>query len=87
MLMAEQLALVAIDPDSGHHQLGTRDGLNATLAGLLIAELALAGTVGPGDAKATIVPIGRPAPDSAVLAAAHEVIADKGPKVKAVLST
>jgi hypothetical protein len=41
MLLAEELALLAIDPESGRHALGTRDALNACLAGLLIAELAL----------------------------------------------
>jgi hypothetical protein len=38
MLVAEQLALIALDPDSGRAALGTRDNLNACLAGLLVAE-------------------------------------------------
>ena len=38
MLLAEQLALVALDVDSGRHALGIRDNLNACLADLLIAE-------------------------------------------------
>ena len=41
MLLAEELALVAIDPGSGRHAFGTRDNLNACLAGLLVAELHL----------------------------------------------
>ena len=41
MLLAEQLALVALDPDSGRPAMGTRDNLNACLAGLLVAELHL----------------------------------------------
>ena len=41
MLLAEELALIAIDPDSGRHALGTRDNLNACLAGLLVVELHL----------------------------------------------
>ena len=41
MLLAEELALIAIDPDSGRPALGTRDNLNACLAGLLVAELHL----------------------------------------------
>ena len=41
MLLAEELALVAIDPDSGRHAFGIRDNLNACLAGLLVAELHL----------------------------------------------
>jgi hypothetical protein len=69
MLLAEQLALIAIDPDSGRHALGTRDNLNACLAGLLVIELHL-------DDR----------PESDLLSAAHEVVAEAGPKVKAVLS-
>ena len=41
MLLAEQLALIALDPDSGRAAMGTRDNLNACLAGLLVAELHL----------------------------------------------
>jgi hypothetical protein len=41
VLLAEELALVALDPDSGRYKLGTRDQLNACLAGLLVAELQL----------------------------------------------
>jgi hypothetical protein len=41
MLLAEELALIAIDPDSGRHAFGTRDNLNACLAGLLVAEVQL----------------------------------------------
>jgi hypothetical protein len=70
VLLAEELALVAIDPESGRHALGNREHLNACLAGLLIAEVAL--TEGE--------------PASSVLAAAAEVLAEKGPKVKPVLS-
>jgi hypothetical protein len=70
MLLAEELALIAIDPRTGRHGLGERDQLNACLAGLLIAELAL------DDAPT----------DSPLLAAASEVLADKRGKVKAALS-
>jgi Golgi phosphoprotein 3 (GPP34) len=69
MLLAEELALIAIDPDSGRHALGTRDNLNACLAGLLVVELHL-------DDR----------PESALLRAAGEVLAEAGPKTKAVLS-
>jgi hypothetical protein len=69
MLLAEELALVAIDPKSGRHALGTRDNLNACLAGLLVTELHL-------DDR----------PHSDLLTAAAEVVADAGPKMKAVLS-
>ncbi len=69
MLLAEELVLIAIDPDSGRHALGTRDNLNACLAGLLVAELHL-------DDR----------PESRLLTAAAEVVAEAGPKTKAVLS-
>jgi hypothetical protein len=41
MLLAEELALIALDPDSGRPAVGIRDNLNACLAGLLVAELHL----------------------------------------------
>jgi len=41
MLLAEELALIALDPESGRPAFGTRDNLNACLAGLLVAELQL----------------------------------------------
>lgn len=87
MLLAEELALVAIKPDSGRHELGAREPLNACLAGLLVAELLLDGEVGPGDRDDRIVVVeGRPAPSSPTLAAAAGVVAEKGPKLKTVLS-
>jgi hypothetical protein len=87
MLLAEELALAALKPDSGRHQIGTGGALNACLAGLLVAELVLDGTVGPGDKDDRIVAVaGRPSPSSPALAAALEVVAEKGPKMKAVLS-
>lgn len=69
VLLAEELALIAIDPDSGRHALGTRDNLNACLAGLLVAELHLDDH-----------------PETALLSAVGEVVAEAGPKTKAVLS-
>jgi hypothetical protein len=73
MLLAEELALVAINPDSGRHAIGYRDVLNACLAGLLIAEVAL-------DAA------GQPTDPSPVLDAAAEVLAEKRGKPKPALS-
>lgn len=71
MLLAEELALVAIDPDSGRRAITTHASLNACLASLLVAELAL------DDRAAT---------GSPTLAAAASVVEAKGPKLKAVLS-
>jgi len=60
MLLAEELALVALNPDSGRHELGARDQLNACLAGLLVAELMLEGIVGPGEREdGIVVTVGR----------------------------
>lgn len=71
MLMAEELALVAVKPDTGRHELGTGEQLNACLAGLLVAELLLDGAVGPGGRDDRIVAApGRAAPQSPTLAAA-----------------
>lgn len=87
MLLAEELALVALKPQSGRHQTGTGDALNACLAGLLVAELLLEGAVGPGDRDDRLVAVpGREAPASPALAAALQVVAEKGPKVRSVLS-
>ena len=87
MLLAEELALAAIKPDSGRHQIGTGAALNACLAGLLVAELLLDGSVGPGDKDDRIVAVpGREAPGSPALAAGLEVVTERGPKMKAVLS-
>jgi hypothetical protein len=87
MLLAEELALVAIKPDKGRAALGTGDNLNACLAGLLVAELLVAGAVEPGESDDRIVTVpGRAALAEPVLAAAAEVVAEKGPKLKAVLS-
>lgn len=41
MLLAEELAVIALGPDSGRSALGTRSNLNACLAGLLIVEVQL----------------------------------------------
>lgn len=86
MLLAGELALVALDANSGRHALGTRDQLNACLAGLLVAELVLDGAAAAGDAKATIVLTDSRAPTSALLSAVAGVITEKGPKIKPVLA-
>jgi hypothetical protein len=86
MNLAEELALVAIDPSSGRHALGMRSHLNACLAGLLVAELLLDGVVDVGDKADRVVVTGTAAPTAKVLAAATAVVIERGPKIKAVLS-
>jgi hypothetical protein len=84
--LAEELALVAIDPSSGHHALGLRSELNACLAGLLVAELLLDGVVETGAKEDRLVVTGRAEPQTRILAAATAVVIDRGPKIKAILS-
>ena len=86
MNLAEELALVAIDPSSGRHALGMRSNLNACLAGLLVAELLLEGVVDVGGKADRVVVTGSAAPTANVFAAATAVVIERGPKIKAVLS-
>lgn len=86
MNLAEELALVAIDPSSGHHALGLRSELNACLAGLLVAELLLDGVVEIGDKRDRVVVTGGAEPSTKILAAATAVVIERGPKIKAILS-
>jgi hypothetical protein len=71
VLLAEELVLVAMRPETGRHRRGYRSQLNACLAGLLVGELQL----DPGASSS-----------SPLLAAAAEVAAEKGPKLTSVLS-
>ena len=86
MHLAEELALVAIDPDSGRHALGLRSQLNACLAGLLVAELMLDGVIEPADKTDRVVATGKAVPTAPILAAATAVVIEAGPKLKGILS-
>jgi len=86
MLLAEELALVAINPRSGRHAVGIRSNLNACLAGLLVAELLLDDVIAVGDKPDRVAITGRVQPAAVALAAATTVVIEKGPKVKAILS-
>ncbi|NLD76180.1 MAG: GPP34 family phosphoprotein [Acidimicrobiales bacterium] len=88
MLLAEELALIAINPSTGRHAGGDRRILNATMAGLLIAELHIEGRATfqgtrsrPG---ATATDVTGPQL-SQTLAAAEATLAHRGPKLKKVL--
>jgi hypothetical protein len=85
MLLSEELALVAIDGGSGRPALGVRAELNACLAGLMVAELVIGGLATTASDERRVVLSGA-APGSAALEAAAGVVADKGPRIKAVLS-
>jgi len=86
MLLAEELALVAINPSSGRHGVGLRAEINACLAGLLVAELVLDDVIAPGEKGDRVAITGRAEPKGLALAAATTVVIDKGPKIKAILS-
>jgi hypothetical protein len=86
MLLAEELALVAMSPDSGRHAVGARGQLNACLAGLLVAQLLVDGRAEAREPDGVVIPTGGAASDSATLDAAAAVVADKGPRIKAILS-
>lgn len=86
LLLAEELALVAIKERSGRHGMGAGAQLNACLAGLLLAELVLDGHARPGDGGVTLVATESSGPRSPMLVGAAAVLAMKGPKIKAVLS-
>jgi hypothetical protein len=85
MLLSEELALVAIDPASGRHALGTRSCLNACLAGLMVADLVVGGFAAAGTDERDVALAGD-TPESPALAAAAGVVTDKGPRIKAILS-
>jgi hypothetical protein len=85
MLLSEELALVAIDGGKGRPALGVRAELNASLAGLMVAELVIEGLATIDNDERRVVRTGA-SPAAAALQAAAGVVADKGPRIKAVLS-
>jgi hypothetical protein len=86
VLLAEQLALISLNPETGRHGAGLRGVMNACLSGLLVAELMIDGTAVRGEKEGTVVLKG-PASSSRTLTAAGEVVAERGPKLKTVLSS
>ncbi|HMS88144.1 MAG: GPP34 family phosphoprotein [Acidimicrobiales bacterium] len=88
LLLAEELALLAIDPATGRHGSGDRDPLNAALAGLLVAELVIEGRarfVDDASRAERMATTTAGPPSSPALAAAQAVLDDRGPKLKPVL--
>ena len=84
VLVAEELALVAVDPGSGRFAFGTGTQLNACLAGLLVAELLLDGSAAQGKSVDQVVLVPSRPPSHRVLVAAARVVGEKGPKLKGV---
>lgn len=85
MLLGEELALIALDPASGRPALGGRSNLNACLAGLLVADLVMGGHISIRTEDRKVI-LGDVPPAAPALAAAARVVADRGPRIKAVLS-
>jgi Golgi phosphoprotein 3 (GPP34) len=85
MLMAEELALIAMNPRRRSPGLGTHQHLNACLAGLLLGDLVVTGAaeLRPRD---TIVLVPGPSLLTGTLAGAAQVVAEKGPNIKSILS-
>jgi hypothetical protein len=83
--MSEELALIAMNPRKRSPGIGMHQHLNACLAGLLVGELVVRGAaeLGPQD---TIVLVPGVSLGAGTLAGAAQVVADKGPKIKSVLS-
>ena len=55
MLVAEQLLLLALDPEKGRRGLGKKDALEPGLCGALVSELALRTTVAVAQGRAVVV--------------------------------
>ena len=87
MLLAAELALLAIDPASGRARAwATGTSSNACLAGLLVGDLVLGGHAAPGERDGTVLLTDDP-PADPVLVATAQVVAVRGPKLKAVMSS
>jgi hypothetical protein len=85
LLLAEELALLSIDPGRGRARLGERSLMNATLAGLLIAELVIDGAFEAVSDGARLVRSTAPEPANRLLAAAARIAETNGPNVKSLL--
>jgi hypothetical protein len=85
MLMAEELALIAMNPRKRSPGLGMHQHLNACLAGLLLGDLVVKGVaeLRPRD---TIVLVPGASFFAGTLVGAAQVVAEKGPAIKAILS-
>ncbi|CAO5189249.1 Golgi phosphoprotein 3 (GPP34) [Frankia sp. AiPs1] len=71
MLLAEELLLLALDPDSGTPVNSSRSPLGVALSGALVAELGLAELVAEDGRR--LAPVG-PAPSHPLLADAHTLL-------------
>ncbi|HWD73162.1 MAG TPA: GPP34 family phosphoprotein [Actinomycetota bacterium] len=85
MLMAEELALIAMNPRRRSPGLGVHQHLNACLAGLLLGDLVVKGAA-ELRSRDTIVLVPGASFFAGTLVGAAQVVAEKGPAIKAILS-
>jgi hypothetical protein len=86
VLLAEELALVALEPESGRHAVGTRGQLNSCLAALLIADLLHFGLAEPAVYDGVVAVSRRGTSCSSILDSAAHVVAETGPRITSILS-
>lgn len=86
VLLAEELALVALRPESGCHAVGTRGPLNACLGALLVADLLRAGLAEPAVSDGVVLATRRAISKSSLLDSAADVVAETGPRIAAIVS-
>ncbi len=84
MNLAEQLALVVIDPDSGRPEVPTKDGLLRGLTEVLLGQLVLDGFLELGAGEELVVTSHR-RPESTLLVSVIEVVQEHGPGAKPVI--
>ncbi|MFN8040894.1 MAG: GPP34 family phosphoprotein [Acidimicrobiales bacterium] len=83
MNLAEQLALVVIDPDSGRPEVPTKDGLLRGLIELLLGQLVLDGHLEVAGEELVVSKHTRP--DTTLLVSVIEVVQEHGPGAKPVI--
>jgi hypothetical protein len=87
VLLAEELALVALNPESGCHAVGTRGQLNACFAALLVADLLHTGLAEPAGYDGVTAASRRAPSSSSILDSAADVVAESGPSIATILSS
>lgn len=83
MNLAEQLALVVIDPDTGRPEVPTKDGLLRGLIELLLGQLVLDGHLEVNGEELVVATHTRP--DTTLLVSVIEVVEEHGPGAKPVI--
>ncbi len=86
VLIAEELLLIALDPESGRVPMGAQDYVKVGLSGALLAELALSGSLAMSGGRITVVAGDRPG--DPLLAATIDAVGSglAGRRAKAVVA-